>query len=109
MDCTEVSLGDIEFKGPHAQVNVTVTRTTHFPLLSYFSDWTKPLRTTSWLRRYIDYMIVLYSRHKERVEYVRRTGVSPEYARTLCRLIGRTMTESWGYLLCYMEGFWRAV
>ncbi|TNN06405.1 Gag-Pol polyprotein [Schistosoma japonicum] len=66
MDCMEVPLEDVEFKGPPAQVNVTVTKTTHFSLLSYFSDWTKLVRIASWLRRYIDYIIVLYSRHKDR-------------------------------------------
>ncbi|KAK4468963.1 hypothetical protein MN116_000099 [Schistosoma mekongi] len=66
MDCMEISTKDIEFKKACAQVGMNLTKTVHFPLLSYFSDWTKLIRAASWLRRYIDYITVLYSRHKDR-------------------------------------------
>ncbi|CAH8818888.1 unnamed protein product [Schistosoma curassoni] len=59
-DCPEPTPDDIEFRKT-AVVNLSSIKHNMSPILSYYSEWLKLVRAVAWLRRFIEFLMVLRS------------------------------------------------
>ncbi|CAH8464754.1 unnamed protein product [Schistosoma turkestanicum] len=57
--CPEPTMDQVEFR--KAKVNLSSTANSPSPILSYYSEWMKLVRSVAWLRRFIDFWIILHS------------------------------------------------
>ncbi|CAH8505861.1 unnamed protein product [Schistosoma mattheei] len=59
-DCPEPTPDDIEFRKT-AVVNLSSIKYNMSPILAYYSEWLKLVRAVAWLRRFIEFLMVLRS------------------------------------------------
>ncbi|CAH8595656.1 unnamed protein product [Schistosoma guineensis] len=56
---------NVEFKRCHT-TNVVAKKHSLSPVLLYHSNWIKLIKAVAWLRRYVTYITIMYSRHNDR-------------------------------------------
>lgn len=59
-DCPQTIPDSIEFRKT-AVVNLSKLNYDKFPIISYYSDWLRLVRAVAWLRRFIEYWMILHS------------------------------------------------